>query len=85
MENLTRIAASFYLNCYLPAFTDKHADLSICVQRLSDRCHGALIVVKRNDSLYSFIQKGTAVGAILTLALLEAIFYPGNPLHNGNR
>ena len=77
------VAASFYLNCYLSAFTDKFEDLSVCAQRLSQRSHGALIVVERKDSLDSFIQKGTAVGAILTSALLEAIFYPGNPLHDG--
>lgn len=77
------IAASFYLNCYLSAFTDKYVDLSVCVQRLSDRRHGALIVVQRCDPLDSFIQKGTAIGATLTPALLETIFYPGNPLHDG--
>ncbi|WHY77889.1 sporulation-specific diadenylate cyclase CdaS [Neobacillus sp. WH10] len=77
------VASSFYLNCYLSAFTNKYVDLSICVQRLSDRRHGALIVVQRRDPLDSFIQKGTAIGATLTPALLEAIFYPGNPLHDG--
>ena len=77
------VAASFYLNCYLSAFTDKFEDLSVCVQRLSHRNHGALIVVERGDPLDPFIQKGTDVGAILTPALLEAIFYPGNPLHDG--
>lgn len=77
------VAASFYLNCYLSAFTDKYMDLSICVQRLSSRRHGALIVVERSDPLDSFIQKGINVGAALTPALLEAIFYPGNPLHDG--
>lgn len=77
------VAASFYLNCYLADFTDKYKELSVCVQRLSDRRHGALIVVERRDSLDSFIQKGTSIGAALTPALLEAIFYPGNPLHDG--
>lgn len=77
------VAASFYLNCYLSAFTDKYEDLSVCVQRLSDRRHGALIMIQRHDPLESFIQKGTAIGATLTPALIEAIFYPGNPLHDG--
>ncbi|NEU31171.1 hypothetical protein GN156_10305 [bacterium LRH843] len=77
------VAASFYLNCYLAAFTGKYVDLAICVKRLSDRKHGALIVVQRRDPLDSFIQKGTDIGATLTPALLEAIFYPGNPLHDG--
>jgi diadenylate cyclase len=77
------VAASFYLNCYLSAYTDKFEDLSATVQWLSERRHGALIVVERCDLLESFIQKGTPVKAILTPALLEAIFFPGNPLHDG--
>lgn len=77
------VAASFYLQCYLSAFTDRYVELSNCVQRLSDHRHGALIVVQRYDPLDYFIQKGTPVGGILTPALLEAIFYPGNPLHDG--
>ncbi|KOO51471.1 sporulation-specific diadenylate cyclase CdaS [Viridibacillus arvi] len=77
------VAASFYLNCYLSAFTDKYVDLAVCVKRLSDLRHGALIVVQRRDPLDSFILKGTAIGATLTPALLEAIFYPGTPLHDG--
>ncbi|RHW34061.1 hypothetical protein D1B33_14790 [Lysinibacillus yapensis] len=77
------VAASFYLQCYLSAFTDKYIELSNSVQQLSDRRHGALIVVQRQDPLDSFIQKGIPIGGTLTPALLEAIFYPGNPLHDG--
>ncbi len=80
MESL---AASFYLNCYLSSFTDKYIELSICAQNLSTRHHGALIVVERQDSLDDIIQKGTYIGATLSPALLESIFYPGNPLHDG--
>ncbi|MFS0635946.1 sporulation-specific diadenylate cyclase CdaS [Mesobacillus foraminis] len=76
-------AASFYLNCYLSSFTDKYSDLAVAVQRLSHHRHGALIVVERLDPVELLIQKGMPVGAALTPALLEAIFYPGNPLHDG--
>jgi diadenylate cyclase len=80
MESL---AASFYLNCYLASFTDKYLELSTCVQNLSTRRHGALIVVERSEPLDLIIQKGTYIGATLSPALLESIFYPGNPLHDG--
>ncbi|AZU60017.1 sporulation-specific diadenylate cyclase CdaS [Neobacillus mesonae] len=83
MIQIESVASSFYLNCYLSAFTEKYEDLSICVERLSACRHGALIVVQRNDSLDLLIQKGTDIRAALTPALLEAIFYPGNPLHDG--
>ena len=69
------VASSFYLNCYLSAYTDKFEDLSTSVQWLSEQRHGALIVVERCDPLDSFIQKGTPVQAILTPALLKTIFF----------
>jgi diadenylate cyclase len=81
--HIESIAASFYLNCYLSAFTDTYEDLSISVQHLSREKHGALIVVERRDSLDLIIQKGTTIGAMVTPKLLESIFFPGNPLHDG--
>ncbi|MEH7252692.1 sporulation-specific diadenylate cyclase CdaS [Neobacillus niacini] len=85
-EHLIKIesmAASFYLNCYLSSFTDTYDELSIAAQILSKNRHGALIVVERSDSVDTIIQKGTTIGALVTPKLLESIFYPGNPLHDG--
>ncbi|GIN93246.1 hypothetical protein J22TS1_42970 [Siminovitchia terrae] len=76
-------AASFYLNCYLAPFTDKYLDLSICIQNMSSYRHGGLIVIQREDSLDSLIQLGIPLKAELTHSLLESIFFPGNPLHDG--
>lgn len=82
-NQLESVAGTFYLSCYLAAYTDKFEELSECVRRLSNRRHGALIVVERQDRLDSLIQKGISIGAVLTPSLLETIFYPGNPLHDG--
>jgi diadenylate cyclase len=76
-------AATFYLNCYLSPHTDHYMDLSLCIRSLSERRHGALIVVERNTTLDSLIQPGVPIGATVTHTLLESIFYPGNPLHDG--
>ena len=76
-------AATFYLNCYLSPFTDKYPELSTCVQNMSERKHGGLIVIKREDSLESLIHPGISIGAELSHSLLESIFFPGNPLHDG--
>ncbi|WP_316568680.1 sporulation-specific diadenylate cyclase CdaS [Neobacillus sp. YIM B06451] len=76
-------AASFYLNCYLSPFTDKYSDLTICVQNMSARKHGGLIVIQREDALEPYIHLGIAIGAELSHSLLESIFFPGNPLHDG--
>lgn len=82
-ENVETMAASFYLNCYLSPFTDKYLDISTCIQHLSNQRHGALIVIERKDSVDPFIRAGTPMEAALTHPLLESIFYPGNPLHDG--
>lgn len=83
LMEIESMAASFYLNCYLSSFTDTYAHLSTAAQHLSKHRHGALIVVERCDSVEPIIQKGTTIGAIVTPKLLESIFYPGNPLHDG--
>lgn len=77
------LASAYYLNCYLSPYTDNYMDLSIAIRHLSERRHGALIVIQRADPLDSLIQSGTPVGAALSYSLLESIFYPGSPLHDG--
>lgn len=82
-EEIETMAASFYLNYYLTPFTDKYLEISTCIQHLSHQRHGALIVVERKDQVGTLIRPGIDIGAKLTQQLLESIFYPGNPLHDG--
>lgn len=51
--------------------------------RLTERRHGALIVLQRFDSLYEYVQTGVSLEARLTPELLLQIFYPNTPLHDG--
>jgi diadenylate cyclase len=51
--------------------------------RLSNRRHGALIVLERADSLEEYVQTGVALDAVVTPELLLQIFYPNTPLHDG--
>ncbi len=83
LQRVETIAASFYLNCYLSPFTEKYLAISTCIQNLSNQRHGALIVIEREDCVDSLIRSGTPIHATLTHSLLESIFYPGNPLHDG--
>lgn len=76
-------AATFYLNCYLSPFTEKYPELSHSVQNMSLRRHGGLIVIQREDALENLVQPGIHIGADLTHSLVESIFFPGNPLHDG--
>jgi diadenylate cyclase len=58
-------------------------ELANAVTRLSDRKHGALIVLQRSDNLQEYVQTGVPLGAIATAELLLQVFYPNTPLHDG--
>jgi diadenylate cyclase len=51
--------------------------------RLSERRHGALIVIQRLDGLDEYIRTGVALDARVTPSLLLQVFYPNTPLHDG--
>ena len=51
--------------------------------RLSDRRHGALIVLQRLDNLEEYVQTGVPVDASVTPELILQVFYPNTPLHDG--
>lgn len=55
--------------------------------RLSHNRHGALVAVERSDSLETYINAcsitGVPISAVVSAPLIETIFYPGNPLHDG--
>ncbi|MDA1329482.1 MAG: diadenylate cyclase CdaA [Chloroflexi bacterium] len=51
--------------------------------RLSERRHGALIVMQRLDSLEEYVETGVPLGADASAELLLQIFYPNTPLHDG--
>lgn len=60
--------------------------LSAVVQacgRLSERHHGALIVIERLQGLSEYTQTGVSMNAAVTPELLLQIFYPNTPLHDG--
>lgn len=51
--------------------------------RLSERHHGALIVIQRNQGLGEYALTGVPMNAKVTPELLLQIFYPNTPLHDG--
>jgi len=50
---------------------------------LSRKKHGALIAIKREIGLKRYIESGVILRAELTTELLQNIFYPLAPLHDG--
>lgn len=57
--------------------------VSIAAENLSRKGLGAIIVVLREASLDSIIETGTQINSVLSEALIETIFTPPSPLHDG--
>ncbi|UHA58271.1 sporulation-specific diadenylate cyclase CdaS [Metabacillus litoralis] len=76
-------ASFFYLKAYIAEFTSQYIEIAKAIQNLSERRHGALIVVERHQNVDHLIQEGIQLNATLSNRLIESIFYPGNPLHDG--
>jgi diadenylate cyclase len=52
-------------------------------ERLSERRHGALIVLQRNSNLDEFIRTGVHIDSGVTAEILLTIFWPKTELHDG--
>jgi len=50
---------------------------------LSDKRIGALVVLERETGLTDIIDTGTTVNGSVTAELIETLFFPGSPLHDG--
>ncbi|MGV8049140.1 MAG: diadenylate cyclase CdaA [Anaerolineaceae bacterium] len=51
--------------------------------RLSERRHGALIVIRRHEFLTQYYKNGVILDSDVSAELLLQIFYPNTPLHDG--
>lgn len=52
-------------------------------QRLSDLQIGALMVIERTTPLDEYLETGVNINAKLSSEMLQQIFYPNTPLHDG--
>ncbi len=58
-------------------------EISKAVEDLSGYKIGALIAIEKNDSLTGYVESGVRVDAKVSSELIQAIFTPNNPLHDG--
>lgn len=83
LERLGR-ASQFLLNSRTKVQSvDVIAAIGHAATRLSERRHGALIILQRLDSLEEYVDTGVKLGAEVSPSLLLQIFYPNTPLHDG--
>ncbi len=53
------------------------------IKKLSERHHGGLIVIQKNDNLNDIVESGIRIDALVNSVLIQSIFFPDNPLHDG--
>ena len=68
----------------------KDEDIVLLSRQIAKGCEnlaknrlGALIAVEKTDTLIAYIQSGEAIDSLVSADLIEAIFTPNNPLHDG--
>jgi diadenylate cyclase len=57
--------------------------IAVASQALSERRHGALIVLERETGLAEYVDTGIGMDAAVTPELLGTIFFPNTALHDG--
>ncbi|MFA4932917.1 MAG: diadenylate cyclase CdaA [Candidatus Omnitrophota bacterium] len=75
---------------HLFRYSLKEEDIDIFINQITLACEnlaqnrlGALIAVEKTDSLAEYIHSGEVVDARISADLIQAIFTPNNPLHDG--
>ncbi len=77
-------------NFFRPDLAAKRAEISDCIEAVTKACAdmsdtktGALIVWENQTMLGNIIDSGVLINAKASSALIENIFYPKTPLHDG--
>ncbi len=66
-----------------PHYDETLEAVNVATLDMARKKFGALMVLERETGLQDYIETGVAVDAIASPELLEGIFYPNSPLHDG--
>lgn len=58
-------------------------EISRAAESLSSAKIGALIAIEKNDTLSGYVESGVLLDAKVSSELIQAVFTPNNPLHDG--
>jgi diadenylate cyclase len=72
-----------HLTCCIAPKINIPAAVITAVSNLVTKRHGAIIIIERDQNVEQFLQGGVSLNAFISAAILENIFYPGSPLHDG--
>jgi diadenylate cyclase len=72
-----------HLKCCISPNIKVPGEVVLALSKLSEKRHGAIIVMEQEDNLDDHLQGGAIIDAAVSAPILENIFYPGSPLHDG--
>lgn len=72
-----------HLKCCIAPKVHIPAEVILAVSNLVAKRHGAIIIMERDQDVEAYLQGGVSLNAFISAAILENIFYPGSPLHDG--
>ena len=85
-EGLSRLEQGLlktHFKCCISSSTKIPGEVVLAVSNLSAKHYGAIIVVEQEEALDEYLKGGIYMEAAITSTVLENIFYPGSPLHDG--
>jgi diadenylate cyclase len=83
LERLGRTWSMFSIGSQLTEIEQTVRAIVVATQRLSDLHIGALIVIERTTPLDEYVETGVEITAQLSAEMLQQIFFPNTPLHDG--
>ncbi|MBW2368636.1 MAG: DNA integrity scanning protein DisA nucleotide-binding domain protein [Deltaproteobacteria bacterium] len=72
-----------HLKCCISSNIKVPGGVVLALSNLSEKRHGAIIVMENENNLDEHLQGGVIIDAAVGAPILENIFYPGSPLHDG--
>ncbi|MBT8364056.1 MAG: DNA integrity scanning protein DisA nucleotide-binding domain protein [Deltaproteobacteria bacterium] len=72
-----------HLKCCISPNVKVPGEVVRALSRLSEKRHGVIIVMENEDNLDELLQGGVIIDAAVSAPIIENIFYPGSPLHDG--
>lgn len=83
LDHLEQGLIQTHLKCCISPRIKVPGEVVLAVSRLSEKRHGAIIVIEQENNLDDYLKGGVMVEAAVNAAILENLFYPGSPLHDG--
>lgn len=83
LNQLEKVLLQTHLKCSISAGIQVPGPVILALSKLSEKRHGAIIVMAHEEHLDDFLQGGIEIDAPISVPLLENLFFPGSPLHDG--